>query len=253
MTVRHTLDCQTCLVTGASRGIGRGIARELGRQGATVIVNYRSSEAAAQEVADAITDADGEGNGYSIQADVTDSEAVLTMQEAIHETVGPIDVLVNNAGVTQDRTFANMTAEDWHTVIDVCLHGTFNVTNAFYDDLRHADQGRLINIASVVGKQGNIGQANYAAAKSGLFGFTRSLALELAKTGTTANCVAPGFTRTGMLEDVPEDVQEQIRDEIPLGRFADISEITGLVQFLAGPKSAYVTGEVLDINGGIDL
>jgi 3-oxoacyl-[acyl-carrier protein] reductase len=244
---------QTCLVTGASRGIGRGIARELGRQGATVIVNYRSSEAAAQEVADAITDADGEGYGYSIRANVTDPEAVLTMQEAIHETVGPIDVLVNNAGITQDRTFANMTAEDWHTVIDVCLHGTFNVTNAFYDDLRHADQGRLINIASVVGKQGNIGQANYAAAKSALFGFTRSLALELAKTGTTANCVAPGFTQTKMIEDVPDDVQEQIRDEIPLGRFADISEITGLVQFLAGSKSAYITGEVLDINGGIDL
>jgi 3-oxoacyl-[acyl-carrier protein] reductase len=244
---------QTCLVTGASRGIGRGIARELGRQGATVIVNYRSSEAAAQEVADAITDADGEGYGYSIRANVTDPEAVLTMQEAIHETVGPIDVLVNNAGITQDRTFANMTAEDWHTVIDVCLHGTFNVTNAFYDDLRHADQGRLINIASVVGKQGNIGQANYAAAKSALFGFTRSLALELAKMGTTANCVAPGFTQTKMIEDVPDDVQEQIRDEIPLGRFADISEITGLVQFLAGSKSAYITGEVLDINGGIDL
>lgn len=253
MTAQQLLADQICLVTGGSRGIGRGIARELGRQGATVIVNYRSSEAAAQEVADAITDDEGEGSGYQIQADVTELEEIATMQQAVHEAVGPIDVLVNNAGITQDRTFANMTAEDWHSVIDVCLHGTFNVTNAFYDDLRHADHGRLINIASVVGEQGNIGQANYAAAKSGLFGFTRSLALELAQTGTTANCVAPGFTSTDMLNDVPDDIQTEIREEIPLGRFADISDIAGLVRYLASKDSAYITGEVLDVNGGVDL
>ena len=253
MTIDRSLADRTCLVTGASRGIGRAVARELGRHGATVIVNYRSSEAAAHEVADAITEDEGDGRGFPVQADVTDPEAVAAMRDGIEETVGSIDVLVNNAGITRDRTFSDMTAEDWHAVIDVCLHGAFNVTNAFYDDLRAAEQGRLINVASVIGKQGNVGQANYAAAKSGLFGFTRSLALELAESGTTANCVAPGFTRTEMLEDVPEEIQEQIREEIPLERFADADEVAGIVRFLAGEESSYVTGEVLDVNGGIDL
>ncbi|WP_408958932.1 3-oxoacyl-ACP reductase FabG [Natrinema sp. 74] len=250
---RQPLAGQTCLVTGASRGIGRGIACELGRHGATIIVNYRSSEAAAHEVADAITDADTEGTARPIQADVTDPSEVDAMREAVRETVGPIDVLVTNAGITSDRTFADMTREDWHRVLDVSLHGTFNCTKAFYDDLETADDGRLIAISSVVGKQGNVGQANYAAAKSGLFGFTRSLALELAGSGATANCVAPGFTRTEMVEAIPDGIQDDLRDDIPLERFATVNEIAGLVRYLAGERSGYITGEVIDINGGIDL
>lgn len=250
---RQPLAGQTCLVTGASRGIGRGIARELGRHGATVIVNYRSSEAGACGIADAITNADTDGTGHPIQADVTDSAEVEAMREAVAETVGPIDVLVNNAGITRDRMFGTMTHEDWHRVIEVSLHGTFNCTKAFYDDLKTADNGRMIAISSVIGKQGNMGQANYAAAKSGLFGFTRSLALELAKSGATANCIALGFTRTEMVEAIPDEIQDELRDEIPLERFADVSEIAGLVRYLASEESGYITGEVIDINGGTDL
>ncbi len=171
----------------------------------------------------------------------------------IQETVGPIDVLVNNAGITTDRTFADMTAEDWHQVIDVSLNGTFNCTRAFYDDLEQADNGRIITISSVIGKQGNVGQANYAAAKSGLFGFTRSLALELADAGTTANCIAPGFTRTEMVESIPDHIQDDLRAEIPLERFASVDEIAGLVRYLASEEASYITGEVIDVNGGIDL
>ena len=250
---RQPLAGRTCLVTGASRGIGRSIASELGRHGATVIVNYRSSEAAAHEVADAITDADTEGSAHPIQASVTDRDAVGEMREAVHDTVGPIDVLVNNAGITRDRTFGEMTAEDWQRVIDVSLNGTYNCTKTFYDDLERVDDGRIVNVSSVVGKQGNVGQANYAAAKSALFGFTRSLALELADSGTTVNCVAPGFTRTTMVESIPDRIRDEIRAEIPLERFAEPSEIASLVRFLASEESRYITGEVIDINGGIDL
>lgn len=162
-------------------------------------------------------------------------------------------MLVNNAGITLDTTFREMTNEEWKTVLAVNLGGSFNCTKVFYDDIARASEGRLINISSVIGKQGNYGQANYAAAKSGLFGLTRSLALELARTGTTANCVAPGYTRTEMVEAVPEDVRKSLREEIPLGRFAEVSEIAGTVAFLASDAASYITGEVIDVNGAIDL
>ncbi|GAB3669805.1 beta-ketoacyl-ACP reductase [Halopiger thermotolerans] len=250
---RQPLAGRTCVVTGASRGIGRGIATELGRYGATVIVNYRSSESAAHAVADTITDADTEGIAYPIQADVTDRDEIDAMRDTVTDAVGSIDVLVNNAGITCDRTFAKMTSEDWRRVLDVSLHGTFNCTKAFYDDLEAADNGRIITISSVIGKQGNVGQANYAAAKSGLFGFTRSLALELADSGTTANCIAPGFTRTEMVEAIPDHIQDELRAEIPLERFATIDEIASLVRYLASEEASYITGEVIDVNGGVDL
>ena len=244
-------DGRTCLVTGASRGIGRAIATELAEDGAAVVVNYRSSERAAHETVQEIEDAGG--TAYPVQADVTDREQVERMREGIHDELGAVDVVVNNAGVNQDRLFSEMDHEEWETVIDVCLNGTFNCTKAFYDDVREADHGRVVTVSSVVGKQGNVGQANYAAAKSGLFGFTRSLALELASSGTTANCVAPGFTRTSMVEGIPEDVQERIRSEVPLERFADPEEVASVVRFLASEEAGYVTGEVLDVNGGVDL
>ncbi len=150
---RQPLAGQTCLVTGSSRGIGRGIARELGRYGATVIVNYRSSEAVAHEVADVITESDTEGTAHPVQADVTSRGEVDAMREAVQDSFGPIDVLVNNAGITSDRTLANMSHEDWHRVIDVSLHGTFNCTKAFYDDFTTVDDGRVINISSVIGNR----------------------------------------------------------------------------------------------------
>ncbi len=174
------------------------------------------------------------------------------MAAEVREELGEIDVLVNNAGITIDRTFEEMTYEDWRTVIDINLNGTFNCTNAFYEDIKTSDHGRLINISSVVGQQGNYGQANYATSKGGLFAFTRTLALELADHGSTANCVAPGFTETEMLEKVPDRVQDKIREEIPLGRFADPADIVGMVRFLAGDQAEYMTGQVLGINGGLE-
>jgi len=244
------LEGQTCLVTGSSRGIGRGIAEDLGAHDAEVVVNYRSSSDEAEDVVETI-EADG-GTAMAAQADISIEDDVEQMAAHIHDTFGEVDVLVNNAGITIDKKFENMTRDDWETVIDVNLGGVFNCTNAFFDDIKASRSGRLINISSVVGQQGNYGQANYATTKSGLFGFTRTLALELASTGSTANCVAPGFVATDMLDEVPERVQEKILRDIPLDRFATIEDITGIVRFVASEESSYMTGQILGINGGME-
>ncbi|APW98497.1 beta-ketoacyl-ACP reductase [Halobiforma lacisalsi AJ5] len=247
---RRPLADRTCLVTGSSRGIGRDIALEFARCGADVVVNYRSSDEKAREVTERIRENDE--TAIAVGADVSDPDDVSEMVERVHEEVGSIDVLVNNAGITIDRKFENMTYEDWTTVMEVNLNGTFNCTKAFYDDIKDADKGRLINISSVVGQQGNYGQANYATSKGGLIAFTRTIALELARHGSTANCVAPGFTETDMLEKVPDRIREQIRDDIPLNRFADTTDIVGMVRFLATDYADYMTGQVIGINGGME-
>ena len=246
-----TLDDRTCVVTGASRGIGRGIAETLAADGANVAVNYRSSEREANDVVSTIKDAGG--TAVAVQADVTDRDQLRAMRDRVHDQFGPADVLINNAGITFDTSFADMTENEWHRVIDVNLHGVFYATKVFFDDVKAADEGRLVNISSIVGKQGNFGQANYAAAKSGVFGFTRTLALELAEGGSTANCVAPGFTETDMLTSVPDNIRQRLRNEIPLNRFATTDDIAELVRYLASEKSSYITGEVIDVNGGMDL
>jgi 3-oxoacyl-[acyl-carrier protein] reductase len=240
---------KTCLVTGASRGIGRAIAEELGAEGASVAVNYRSSEGKAAETVAAVEAAGGEA--MAVAADVSDSDAVDAMAERVHAELGPVDVLVNNAGITRDTRFSEMDRDQWEAVVDVNLTGAFTTTKAFFADLKAAEEGRLINISSVIGRQGNYGQANYAAAKSGLFGFTRSLAKELAPHGSTANCVAPGYTRTEMIETVREDIKDRIREDIPLERFAEVEEIASVVAFLASEDAGYITGEVVDANGGM--
>ena len=245
------LDNRTCLITGSSRGIGRGIAEELASEGAQVVINYRASAGAAEDVVAEITEAGGEA--IASQADVTDEEEIDAMREEIHDAFGPVDVLVNNAGINVDTLFEEMTRAEWDRVIEVDLTGAFVCSKAFFDDIKAAEHGRLINISSVVGKQGNLGQANYAAAKSGMFGLTRTLALELAKSGSTANCVAPGFTATQMVTGIPERVQERIRSGIPLGRFATVEEVAAVVRFVASDEASYMTGEVLDVNGGMDL
>lgn len=244
------LDDRTCLVTGASKGIGRGMAIEFGEHGAEVVVNYRSSEDAAYEVQEIINE--GPGSAVVAQADVADLDAVTEMCEEARDHFGPINVLINNAGMTIDKKFENMTREDWDRVLDVNLGGVFNCTRACFEDIRAAEEGRLINISSVVGQQGNYGQANYATTKSGLFGFTRTIALELARENSTANCIAPGFVMTDMLEQVPERVQENILKRIPLNRFASVEDIVGMARFLASHESSYMTGQVLGINGGME-
>jgi 3-oxoacyl-[acyl-carrier protein] reductase len=245
------LDAKTCVVTGASRGIGRGIAEELGRHGANVTVDYRSSEEPAHEVVEQI-ESNG-GAAIAVQADVTDRDRIEHLREEVLDAFGSVDVLVNNAGLNVDTGFSEMDQQNWDRVIDVHLGGMFRCTDAFFEDIRDADAGRLINISSIVGKQGNYGQANYATAKSGMFGFTRTLALELAQTGSTANCIAPGFIATDMLSSIPDTVQEQLLDDIPLDRFGSAEEVAHLARYLASDESSYVTGEVIDVNGGKDL
>jgi 3-oxoacyl-[acyl-carrier protein] reductase len=244
------LEGQTCLVTGSSRGIGRGIAEDLGEHGARVVVNYRSSEAAAHEVVDEIEDAGG--TAIAAQGDVSDYDEMESLCGQVHDAFGPIDVLVNNAGITVDKKFDNMTRSDWERVIDVNLGGVYNATHCFWEDIKQSANGRLINISSVVGQQGNYGQANYATTKSGLFGFTRTIALELASGGSTANCVAPGFVATDMLDEVPERVQEKILRRIPLDRFATIEDIAPVVRFIASEDASYMTGQVIGVNGGME-
>jgi 3-oxoacyl-[acyl-carrier protein] reductase len=244
------LEGQTCLVTGSSRGIGRGIATDLADRGADVVVNYRSSAAEAEAVVGKIETAGG--RAIAAQADVSEFDDVVDMYEEVESAFGGIDVLVNNAGITVDKKFENMTRDDWDAVVDVNLGGVFNCTKVFFEDIRGSDHGRLINISSVVGQQGNYGQANYAATKSGLFGFTRTIALELASSGSTANCVAPGFVATDMLDEVPERVQEKILRNIPLDRFATVGDISGIVSFVASEESSYMTGQVIGVNGGME-
>ncbi|MFC7134937.1 MULTISPECIES: beta-ketoacyl-ACP reductase [Salinibaculum] len=245
-----SMEDRTCLVTGSSKGIGRGIAENLGEHGADVVVNYRSSEAAANAVKDNIQESGGDA--IAVQADVSNLDEVRAMYEDVQNAFGNIDVLVNNAGITVDKKFENMTREDWDRVVEVNLGGVFNCTKVCFEDIRQAHEGRLINISSVVGQQGNYGQANYATTKSGLFGFTRTLALELAREGSTANCVAPGFVKTDMLESVPDRVKENILERIPLNRFAEVEDVVSMVTFVAQEQSSYMTGQVLGVNGGME-
>jgi len=242
---------RTCVVTGLSKGIGRAIAERFGEDGYQVVINYRSSEAEAQDAVSAVEDAGG--TAIAVQADVTDVDAVEAMRDRAHDAFGQIDVLVNNAGINQDVRFTEMTHEEWDTVLDVHLDGAFHCTQAFFDDLADSKEGRLINISSIIGKGGNFGQANYATAKAGIFGFTRTIALELAPEGSTSNCVAPGFILTSMVEDLPEHVKDEIRDDTPLGRFGTVEEIAEVVVFLASDRSSFITGEIIDANGGKDL
>lgn len=248
-SARTALEHKTCLVTGSSRGIGREIALELARHGAAVAVNFHSAVDAAHEVRAEIAEMGEEA--ILVQADVSDPGAVDRLAGIVHDEFGEIDVLVNNAGLTRDTTFEQMSHDEWQTVLDVNLGGAFNCTKAFYDDIKDADEGRIISISSVVGQQGNIGQANYAASKSALVGFTKTLALELARTGSTANCIAPGFTETDMLEHVPDKVREKILQDVPVDRFAEPAEVAGLARYLASDESSYITGQELAVNGGM--
>ncbi|MEF8854340.1 MAG: 3-oxoacyl-ACP reductase FabG [Haloarculaceae archaeon] len=245
------LEGKTVVVTGASRGIGRGIAEELGAHGGNIAVNFRSSDGKATEVAGLIDE--GVGEAITVQGDVGDFGAMQTMADRVHDEFGAVDVLVNNAGITKDSSFERMTPEQWQSVVDVNLTGVFNVSKAFYDDIQEAEEGRIVNISSIIGEEGNFGQANYAASKAGLHGLTMTLAKELAPSESTANCVSPGFTETDMLADVPETIQGELRDDIPLSCFAQTEDIAALVRFLASGEAGHITGQVLSVSGGHNL
>ena len=238
---------QTALVTGASRGIGKAVALELAAAGATVAVNYANSNAGADAVVAEIT-AKG-GSAYAVQADVSQEEEVNALVEAVIKRSGSLDVLVNNAGITRDGLLMRMKTSDWQAVINLNLTGVFLCTRAVTRPMLKQKRGRIVNITSVVGLMGNAGQANYAAAKAGVIGFTRSSAKELASRGITVNAVAPGFIATDMTKDLQA---EALLAAIPLGRYGEVAEVAGAVRFLAAdPAAAYITGQVLQVDGGL--
>jgi acetoacetyl-CoA reductase len=246
----ETLKDRVALVTGAVGGIGQAISVHLAQEGATLALHYLVEP---DDVADSFLK-DFIKQGYRAKlykADVSNFGQVTSLIETVEKDFGRIDILVNNAGITMDRTLKNMTPEQWEKVIAVDLSSVFYCSKAVLNQMLARNYGRIISISSVVGQKGNVGQTNYAAAKAAIIGFTKSLALETAKKGITANAVAPGFVRTAMTDKIPKDILEKIVDGIPLGRMAEPSEIARAVLFLADEKSSYITGQVLSVNGGL--
>lgn len=242
------LNGQIALVTGASRGIGAAIALELGRQGATV-VGTATSVSGAEQISKALQDAQIKGAGMAL--DVNDAEQVEQLMKTISAQFGDIGILVNNAGITRDTLLMRMKDEDWDAVMSTNLKSVFRMSQAVIRPMMKARSGRIINISSVVGHMGNAGQTNYAAAKAGMTGFTKSLAAELGSRGITVNCVAPGFIDTDMTRELPEEQRQALLQHIPLGRLGQSAEIAAAVAFLASPNAAYITGETLHVNGGM--
>ena len=243
------LDGKIALVTGGSRGIGRAVAIELAKEGAAVAINYAGNKAAAEEVQSIITQMGGKA--MIIQADVSDEKSAMQMVEEVIAQLGGIDILVNNAGITRDGLFIRMKEEDWNAVINTNLTGIFNCTKVAAKYMMKKRSGRIINMSSVYGIMGNAGQTNYAAAKAGVIGFTKSLAREMASRGITVNAVAPGFIATDMTAAMPEKAQEHVLTSIPLGKMGKPEDIANAVLFLASDKASYITGQVIHVDGGM--
>ena len=239
---------QVVLVTGASRGIGAAIAIELGKQGATV-VGTATSENGAASITSTLAAAGIKGEGMALDVNAADQiEATL---KAISEKYGDVSVLVNNAGITRDTLLMRMKDEDWDAVLSTNLTSVFRMSQAVLRPMMKARTGRIISISSVVGHMGNAGQTNYAAAKAGMTGFTKSLAAEVGSRGITVNCVAPGFIETDMTAELPEDITTKMLARIPVGRLGSVKEIAATVAFLASPSASYITGETIHVNGGM--
>ena len=244
------LDGQVALVTGASRGIGAVVAQRLAQEGAAVAVNYQASETAAAQVVAAIT-ATG-GNAAAFPADVSQESAAKELVDRVIAQFGRLDILVNNAGITRDRLLLRMTPQDWDEVLQVNLRGAFLCTKYVMPHLIRRRQGRIVNMSSVVGLSGNPGQANYAAAKAGLIGFTKAVAREVASRNITVNALAPGFIDTGgMVEQMTAEARQQVLTRIPMARFGSADDVAAAVAFLCGPGAGYITGQTLTIDGGM--
>jgi 3-oxoacyl-[acyl-carrier protein] reductase len=237
-----SLEGKNALVTGASRGIGRAIAAELARAGASVVVGYRSGRDEAEAVASEI-------GGRALQADVSSPEDA----KRLVEDAGDVDILVNNAGLTRDTVLARMSDDDWRTVIDTNLGSVFYTCRAVTRTMMKKRGGAIVNLSSVVGVHGNFGQTNYAASKAGIIGFTKSLARELGSRGVRANVVAPGYVKTQLTDGLPEEATRLMVENTPLGRIAEPEEIAGAVRFLVSDEASFITGEVLLVDGGLGM
>jgi 3-oxoacyl-[acyl-carrier protein] reductase len=237
-----SLEGRTALVTGASKGIGRAIAEELARAGATVVVGYRSGQEEAEALA-------GEIGGRALQADVSSPEDA----KRLVADAGDVDVLVNNAGLTRDTVLARMSDDDWRTVLDTNLSSVFYTCRAVTRPMMRRRGGAIVNVSSIVGVHGNFGQANYAASKAGIIGFTKSLARELGSRGVRANVVAPGYVKTQLTDVLPEEATTAMVANTPLGRIAEPREVAGAVRFLVSDEASFITGEVLLVDGGLGM
>ncbi len=245
------LENKVALVTGASRGIGREIARTLAKEGAMVIINYNGSEARALEAKELIEQEGGKASIY--QCNVSDFDACEQMVKELIKEFGHIDILVNNAGITRDNLIMRMKEEDFDAVLNINLKGTFNTIRHLSRQMLKQKSGKIINISSVSGIMGNAGQANYSASKAGVIGLTKTMARELASRGITVNAVAPGFVDTEMTQVLAEDVKKAACAQIPLGRFGKPSDIANMVAFLASEKADYITGQVISVDGGMNI
>jgi acetoacetyl-CoA reductase len=242
---------RVAIVTGGARGIGAAITDMLARDGVHVAIGYSANRTAAQDLERKLG---AEGLSVSVhQGNVGQPEDCRRVAEEVLADHGRVDYLVNNAGVTVDKTVRKMTVDDWHAVLRINLSGAFYMTKAVLDHMIERHSGRIVNISSMVGQTGNVGQANYAASKAGLFGFTKSLALEVARKGITVNCVAPGYTDTEMVAAIPKDVLDKAVAAIPVGRLGHAREVARAVQFLVDDDAGYITGSVISVNGGLEM
>lgn len=244
-----SLQGKTAVVTGASRGIGSEIAKDLAARGAQVVVNYSGSKEKAESVVAEITQAGGQA--IAVQASVSNADDVTALMKASLDAYGSIDILVNNAGITRDNLLMRMKDSEWDDVIDTNLKGVFLTTKAVTRQMMKQRKGRIINISSIVGASGNPGQTNYVAAKAGVVGMTKSVALELASRNITVNAIAPGFIETEMTDSLPEEIKSAMLALIPLGHFGTAKDIAAAVAFLASDEATYITGQTLHVNGGM--
>jgi 3-oxoacyl-[acyl-carrier protein] reductase len=242
------LEGKVALVTGASRGIGQAIALELGRQGA-VVAGTSTSEGGATQISQMLESASVKGRGYVLN--VNDAIIMQQVVDAVQRDWGRLYALVNNAGITRDNLLMRMKDEEWDEILDTNLKSVFRLCRMVVRDMMKAREGRIINVTSVSGEMGNAGQTNYAAAKAGVIGFSKSLAREIASRNVTVNCVAPGFIETDMTRALPQAQREQFAQHVPLGRFGKGEEVAAAVAFLAWPTAGYITGATIDVNGGI--